>query len=156
MASFFPSLLRSQLTYTPPVPTTDCTGKTVIVTGANVGLGKEAVAHFVQLNAAKVIIACRSVDKGEAARAEIEKRTGRTGVVEVWPLDLQDYDNIRRFVKRASELPRIDMFLANAGMFVRKQEGPRCLLPAAARSFPLIVLGARPLRHQRWRIQDCE
>lgn len=64
-------------------------------TGANIGLGKEAARHFVQLNAAKVIIACRSVEKGENAKQDIESTTGRKGVVDVWQLDLQSYDSVR-------------------------------------------------------------
>ena len=63
--------LHNQFFTRPPVPTADFAGKTIIVTGANVGLGKEAVKHFVKLHAAKVIIAVRSTSKGEAAKAEI-------------------------------------------------------------------------------------
>jgi retinol dehydrogenase 12 len=48
-----------------PVPTNDFSGKTVIVTGANVGLGLAAAQHFVRLNAQRVILGCRSLVKGE-------------------------------------------------------------------------------------------
>lgn len=64
-------------------------------TGANVGLGKEATRHYVRLGASKVIIACRSVEKGESAKKDIETSTGRKGVLEVWQLDLQNYDSVR-------------------------------------------------------------
>jgi len=96
-------------------PTIDCTGKTIIVTGANVGLGKEATRHFVRLNAAKVIIGCRSLEKGEAAKTEIEASTKRNGVIEVWQLDLQDYDSVKAFAKRAESLKRLDVVVENAG-----------------------------------------
>jgi retinol dehydrogenase-12 len=46
------------------------------MTGANVGLGKEAVKHFVRLNVAKVIATARSLERGKAALAEIESETG--------------------------------------------------------------------------------
>ena len=53
----------------PVVPTTnDCNGKTYIVTGSNTGLGFECAKHFVQLSAKRVILAVRTVDKGEAAK----------------------------------------------------------------------------------------
>ena len=69
-----------------------------------------------QLGADKVIIACRSTQKGEAAKQDIETSTKRTGVVEVWSLDLQDYDSVRHFVTRAQGLQRIDSIVENAGI----------------------------------------
>lgn len=115
LITFLPTFIYSQFFEHPKLPTTDCTGKTIIVTGANVGLGKEAARHFVRLNAAKVVMACRTVSKGEAARADIEATTKRSGVIEVWPLDLENYDSIRKFVQRAETLDRLDVVLENAG-----------------------------------------
>jgi len=40
-----------------PVPTMKFTGKTIIVTGSNTGIGLEAARYFVRLDAAKVILA---------------------------------------------------------------------------------------------------
>lgn len=114
--SFLPHLMYSQFFVTPQYPTTDCTSKTIIVTGANVGLGKEAARHFVRLNAKKVIIACRSTEKGEAAKRDIEESTKRSGVVEVWQLDLQSYDSVKAFAKRAESLERLDAIVENAGI----------------------------------------
>ncbi|KAK5130406.1 hypothetical protein LTR08_002153 [Meristemomyces frigidus] len=116
LTSFLPKLVHDQFFVTPKVPTTDCTGKTIIVTGANVGLGKEAARHYVRLNAEKVILACRSTQKGEVAKQDIETSTKRTGIVEVWSLDLQDYESVRRFVKRAQGLQRIDSVVESAGI----------------------------------------
>ena len=78
--------------------------------------GKEAARHFVRLGAEKVIIACRSAQKGEAAKKDIETSTKRTGVVEVWSLDLQDYDSIKSFAAKAQGLQRIDSLVENAGI----------------------------------------
>jgi retinol dehydrogenase-12 len=86
------------------------------VTGANVGLGKEAARHFVRLRASKVILACRSVAKGEEAKRDIESTTRRTGVLEVWPLDLADYASVKSFATRAEGLERLDVVLENAGV----------------------------------------
>jgi NAD(P)-dependent dehydrogenase (short-subunit alcohol dehydrogenase family) len=114
--TFAKSLFYSQFLYHPKLPNVDCSGKTVIVTGANIGLGKAAAGHFVSLNADKVIIACRSVEKGETARAEILKSSGRpASTIEVWPLDLSKYDSIRAFVKQANGLKRLDIVVENAG-----------------------------------------
>ncbi|KAK4507340.1 hypothetical protein PRZ48_001075 [Zasmidium cellare] len=113
---YLPGFLYSQFFITPQKPTTDCTGKTIIVTGANIGLGKEASRHFVALNCSKLILACRSTEKGEAAKLDIEKTTGRKGVIEVWQLDLESYDSVKEFAKRAQGLERVDVLLENAGV----------------------------------------
>ncbi|KAK1981714.1 short chain dehydrogenase [Colletotrichum cereale] len=99
-----------------PYPVEDCAGRTVIVTGSNVGLGLEAARHFVRLHAAKVILAVRSTDKGEAAKTDIELTTGRRGVLEVWPLDQASFDSVKEFAARADKLPRLDCVLLNASI----------------------------------------
>ncbi|KKY38758.1 putative short chain dehydrogenase [Diaporthe ampelina] len=105
-----------------PKPRKEFTGKTVIVTGANVGLGLEAARHFVRLDAAKVILACRDTEKGERAKADVERTTGRSGIVEVWSLDLSSFESIKQFCRRADQLPRLDVVVENASVaFV----GPR-------------------------------
>ncbi|KAJ0154342.1 Dehydrogenase/reductase SDR family member 13 [Colletotrichum tanaceti] len=104
-----------------PYPSEDCAGRVVIVTGSNVGLGLEAARHFVRLNAAKVVLAVRSTDKGEAARTDIELTTGRRDVVEVWPLDQSSFDSVKEFAARADRLPRLDYVVLNAGVATSKR-----------------------------------
>ena len=105
--------------WTPPYPTNSFADQYVIVTGANAGLGFEAAKHIVRLGAAKVILAVRSTEKGEAAQKRIESETGSTGVVEVWPLDLQSYSSVKEFASRASQLARLDVLLENAAIATR-------------------------------------
>ena len=93
-------------------------GKTYIVTGANAGLGFEAAQHLVAADAAKVILAVRNVPAGKDAVAQIEAKTGRAGVAEVWELDMASYDSIRAFVRRAQSLDRIDSLIENAGVIL--------------------------------------
>lgn len=78
-----PNDISTHLFHRPDYPTFDLSGKTIIATGSNVGLGKEAVKNLVRLNAEKVIIALRSIAKGEAAKAVIEAERGRTSVIDV-------------------------------------------------------------------------
>lgn len=59
-----------------PVPTASFEGQPVIITGSNVGLGLEAARHVVRLGASKLILACHSTVKGEAAQRDIEESTG--------------------------------------------------------------------------------
>ncbi|KAK4935630.1 hypothetical protein LTR10_023353 [Elasticomyces elasticus] len=117
----FLSFLHSQFFVTPPYPRTTWEGKTVIVTGANTGLGLEAARHFVRLEADKVILAVRSLDKGEKAKQSIEDSTARTNVVEVWPLDLGSYESVKQFSKRATQsLERLDAVVENAAIATPK------------------------------------
>lgn len=109
--------LYSQLIFTPPYPKTKFTGQTVIVTGSNVGLGLEAARHFVRLDAQKVILAVRSLEKGEAAKESILKSEKKTAdVIEVWKLDLSSYQSCKDFAKRAKGLERLDVLVENAGI----------------------------------------
>ncbi|KAF2733222.1 NAD(P)-binding protein [Polyplosphaeria fusca] len=110
-----------QLFVTPPNPTTRFTDQTVIITGANSGLGLEAAYKVVQLGASRVILACRSTSKGETAAADVRKTTGCSkDRLEVWPLDLGSFDSVKAFARRANELPRLDTLLANAGIATYK------------------------------------
>lgn len=111
VASFF----YRQLFVTPKYPTESCEGKTIIVTGANVGLGYEAAKHFTRLGAKKVILACRNMEKGKKAASSIESAENRVGVVEVWELDLSNYESVKKFAKRVDGLDRVDAVVENAG-----------------------------------------
>ena len=66
------------------------TGRTVVVTGANSGLGEVTARELARVGA-KVILAVRNTAKGDAAAA------GMTGDVEVRKLDLQDLASVRAF-----------------------------------------------------------
>jgi NAD(P)-dependent dehydrogenase (short-subunit alcohol dehydrogenase family) len=98
-----------------------CAGRTYIVTGANTGLGYEAAKHLVAFNSTKVIIAVRNVKSGEEAKARIEESTGKTGIAEVWELDLASYASTKAFAKRALGLERIDALIENAGVGIGRE-----------------------------------
>lgn len=103
------------------MPTASFKGKTVIVTGSNVGLGLEACRWLVRLGASQVILACRNVEKGKAAAKDIRATTSCSpNVLQVWKLDMSSYDSVIAFAEKAkSELPRLDAVLANAGIATR-------------------------------------
>ena len=58
---------RDQFWKVLPVEHVDLTGKTVVVVGANVGLGFEAAKHFASMNPKRLVLGCRSQEKGQAA-----------------------------------------------------------------------------------------
>lgn len=96
-------------------------GQTIIVTGANVGLGLEAVRHFARLGAARVIVACRSVEKAEAAVADVRQslspEEAAACTLEGWDVDLGSFASVAAFAQRAAkELDRLDAVVENAGL----------------------------------------
>lgn len=111
--------LYSQLFVKPAYPTQSCEGMTIIVTGSNVGLGKEAARHFARLGAAKVILAVRNLEAGELAKKDIEETSKcDSKTIEVWKLDLASYETVKAFADRVSKLDRIDAVVENAGIAV--------------------------------------
>ncbi|KAF5316724.1 hypothetical protein D9619_006560 [Psilocybe cf. subviscida] len=100
----------------PPAPKVDLQGKTVIVTGSNIGIGFEAAKHFAQMNPEKLILACRNKDKGQAALKILEAETG-CHTAEVWSLDLASFDSVRAFADKFNkECPRLDILVENAAI----------------------------------------
>jgi NAD(P)-dependent dehydrogenase (short-subunit alcohol dehydrogenase family) len=93
----------------------DQTGKRAIVTGANSGTGKEAAKRLAAAGA-NVVMAVRTIAKGEAARAEILAAHPRARL-EVRRLDLADLGSIREFADGlvAQGVP-IDLLINNAGV----------------------------------------
>lgn len=90
-------------------------GKTVIITGANTGIGKETALDLAS-RGARVIIACRDLDKASEAAASIRKQTGNGNVV-VESLDLGSFESIRRFCERMiSREEKINILINNAGV----------------------------------------
>ena len=120
--SSFLRFIYHQLITTPPLPKTDFSGQTIIITGSNTGLGLEAAQHIVRLGAKKVILAVRTLEKGEKAKNAIEKSTKREDVVEVWHIDMSNYASVKNFVKKAEALDRLDAVIANAGIAATRYE----------------------------------
>lgn len=122
--SFLAAFINRQFIYVPPVPTASFTGKTVIVTGSNVGLGLEACRWIVRLGASRVILACRNIEKGKAAAKDVQATTScLPKTLDVWHLDMSSYASVKTFSDRAkAELPRLDVLIANAGVYKSKFE----------------------------------
>ena len=69
-------------------PPNSFASQTVIIIGASTGLGLETARRITSLGASKVILGVRTFSKCLSAKASIEKTTKRTGVIEVWELNL--------------------------------------------------------------------
>jgi len=95
----------------------DLTGKVVIVTGANVGLGFETAKHLATMNPTKIILACRNAQKGDQAAAVIGKATSCSTVV-CWPVDISDPASVKAFAERFEREGggKLDIMVENAGV----------------------------------------
>lgn len=93
----------------------DQSGRIAVVTGANSGLGLETARALAAKNA-KVVMAIRSLDKGETAAADIAK-TAPGADLELLQLDLSSLESVRRAAAELSARHgRIDLLINNAGV----------------------------------------
>src|SRR6187431_136087 len=92
-------------------------GKTVIVTGANAGIGFETALAFFE-KGAHVVLACRDLNKAEEAIAGI-KQHGGTGSLEAAVLDLAGLASVKQFAEQFIQSHRrLDILVNNAGVMI--------------------------------------
>lgn len=95
--------------------------KSVMITGANGGIGKDTARQFALLpETEKVYLACRNPQRAEAAKKDLEAATGRN-TFEVVIMDVSDPDSVRRAVARLTE--PIEGLVMNAGGMGGKDPG---------------------------------
>ncbi|TID02535.1 Short chain dehydrogenase yanD [Colletotrichum higginsianum] len=113
-----PFRLRWSKTHPPEDPAVSFAGKTVLVTGANTGLGFEAAVKYAALGADKVILGVRSASKGEEAKKRITDLTGCSpDAITILQVDLADFGSVTAFVRDLEKVtPRLDVALLNAGL----------------------------------------
>ncbi len=87
--------------------------KVVLITGANSGIGKDVARQLGLLSGTeKIYLACRSESKAQAARQELEQKTGRS-LFEVVLMDVSDPASVRSALSSVHE--PIDALVMNAG-----------------------------------------
>jgi NAD(P)-dependent dehydrogenase (short-subunit alcohol dehydrogenase family) len=92
-------------------------GKTVVITGASSGIGKEAALKIAEAGGIPLMVA-RSEDKLVETRTEIERRGG---TAYIYPADLSDMDAIEELVQRMlADHAAIDILVNNAGRSIRR------------------------------------
>jgi len=95
--------------------------KTVIITGANKGIGKETAKQIAKLGA-KVYMACRSIDSANQVREEIINETGNQNVF-VKHLDLASMDSIQKFADDFKQNEnKLDVLINNAGLWTKTKK----------------------------------
>ncbi|XP_072103038.1 retinol dehydrogenase 11-like [Mobula birostris] len=95
-------------------------GKTVIITGANSGIGKETARDLAR-RGARVIMACRDMARSEEVAEELRASTGNEQVL-VSQLDLASIQSVHGFAREIAETEgKVDVLINNAGAPI----GPR-------------------------------
>ncbi|QMU55550.1 MAG: SDR family NAD(P)-dependent oxidoreductase [Nitrosopumilus sp.] len=93
----------------------DLSGKTIIVTGSNSGLGFESIKSL-SAKGAETILACRNVNSGKSAKGQILEEYPNAQI-NVMNLDLADLKSIHSFTDKIGEQhQKIDVLLNNAGI----------------------------------------
>lgn len=132
------------------LPTPDLTGRTVVMTGASDGLGREAALRLA-LWGADLVLAVRDRRKGEVVAARIVRETGRPGAVRLTRLDLAELASVR---DGAEEIARtvgpggIDLLIHVAGLVTarRRESADGLELMTAERGAgPVLFAATQPL-----------
>ncbi|XP_070686194.1 retinol dehydrogenase 13-like [Pempheris klunzingeri] len=145
-------------------------GKTVLITGGNTGIGKETAVDLAR-RGARVILACRDMDRGNKAADDVRRKSGNDNVI-VKKLDLASLQSVRQLAKDvlASE-ERLDVLINNAGIMRcpkwQTEDGfemqfgvnhlghfllTNCLLDLLKKSAPSRIVTVSSLAHERGQI----
>jgi len=112
----------------------DLRGKTVIVVGSNTGLGFETAKHLASMmidsegTKGRLILACRSVERGNDALEAIKTSTGFSGC-EVWRVDLTTFASVKGFADKFEKDGGgcLDLLVVNSAIstfdYVRTEDG---------------------------------
>ncbi len=93
----------------------DQTGKVIVITGANSGLGLEST-RLLASKGATVVMGCRNTQKGGEAAASVRAKLPKASL-EVMAIDLSSLESIAAFSQAlAQRYPRVDVLMNNAGV----------------------------------------
>lgn len=96
----------------------DLTGKTAIVTGANVGIGYETARLLLDAGA-RVLVVVRSLEKMKAAEAKLQLQGAEIARMEVFQADFSDLESIAACGKKIVEThSKVHLVIHNAGVMV--------------------------------------
>ncbi|KAF2223807.1 hypothetical protein BDZ85DRAFT_262204 [Elsinoe ampelina] len=139
--------MRREAKHPPKDPDCSFKGKTVVVTGANAGLGLEAAIKYAEKGCSKLILGVRSQEKGEATKKTILSRLP-SYPADAISIEIADYSSFASITSLAHSLatshPEIDILASNAGLvaptFSRTSDGHETALQVNYLSHMLLAI----------------
>ena len=93
------------------------TDKVILVTGGNIGLGKQCILEYARHCPAQIWLTCRSIEKGQAAADEIRGQVPFPVDIRLLALDLSSLDSVAKAASVVlAEAGRLDILMLNAGI----------------------------------------
>ncbi|KAF2737771.1 NAD(P)-binding protein [Polyplosphaeria fusca] len=137
----------------PADPQVTFAGKTILVTGANTGLGYESALKYAQKGATKLVLGVRTIEKGNAARQSIMQQSSmQEKDIVILLVDLEEWDSVNRFTKNLEQEVGdggLDIALLNAGLcnmsYVRASTGHEIAVQVNILSTTLMGIQILPL-----------
>ncbi|ORY03480.1 hypothetical protein BCR34DRAFT_573500 [Clohesyomyces aquaticus] len=97
------------------IPTLD--GKVILVTGGNIGLGKQCVLEYARHKPAQIWLAARNLEKAQAAVDEIQKQLRSPAPIKLLEMDLSSLESVKKAASTVlAESDRLDILMLNAGI----------------------------------------
>lgn len=82
-----------------------------------IGLGYEGAKHLARNGLSRLILAVRTISKGEKAASQLKQELPEwKGTVEVWELDMCSFASVKAFADRLDSLERLDILIESAGV----------------------------------------
>lgn len=101
----------------------DLSGKTIVITGANSGIGKAAAIKLAEFGA-NVVMACRSAERGAQALEDV-RRLSHSDNVNLMLVDMASQTSIRQFAEEFKKKhQRLDVLIHNAANFDTRLKKP--------------------------------
>ncbi len=120
--------------------------KTIIITGANSGIGKAAAIQLARMGAS-VIMACRSVERGQKALEEV-KAISKNEKVDLMQVDMSSQTSIRNFAEAfKAKYDKLDVLIHNAANFDHTLKAPELTEDKVEKVFATNHVGIVLLTH---------